>query len=151
MENKKIKIGLIGLGTVGSGVFKTLSDFENVEVVKIAVKNKNKQRNIPNLDESIVTDNAYEVVNNPEIDIVVELIGGTNPAFDLIKQLLKTANISLLQIKNFLQNMVKNCSILQNNITKSFYMKLPLQVVSQLLCQSKQFWQGIKSTKLKLS
>ncbi len=102
MENKKIKIGLIGLGTVGSGVFKTLSDFENVEVVKIAVKNKNKQRNIPNLDESIVTDNAYEVVNNPEIDIVVELIGGTNPAFDLIKTAIQngkhivTANKELL-------------------------------------------------------
>ena len=102
MENKKIKIGLIGLGTVGSGVFKTLSDFENVEVVKIAVKNKNKQRNIQNLDESIVTDNAYEVVNNPEIDIVVELIGGTNPAFDLIKTAIQngkhivTANKELL-------------------------------------------------------
>ena len=102
MENKKIKIGLIGLGTVGSGVFKTLSDFENIEVVKIAVKNKNKQRNIPNLDESIVTDNAYEVVNNPEIDIVVELIGGTSPAFDLIKTAIQngkhivTANKELL-------------------------------------------------------
>ena len=39
---KKIKIGLIGLGTVGSGVFKTLQNFKNVEVVKIAVRNKNK-------------------------------------------------------------------------------------------------------------
>ena len=46
MENKKIKIGLIGLGTVGSGVFKTLQNFKNVEVVKIAVHNKNKKRNI---------------------------------------------------------------------------------------------------------
>ena len=44
MENKKIKIGLIGLGTVGSGVYKTLRNFENIEVVKIAVKNKNKKR-----------------------------------------------------------------------------------------------------------
>ena len=74
MENKKIKIGLIGLGTVGSGVYKTLQDFDNIEVVKIAVKNKNKRRNIPNLDESLITDNPYEVVNNPEIDIVCELI-----------------------------------------------------------------------------
>ena len=84
MENKKIKIGLIGLGTVGSGVYKTLQDFDNIEVVKIAVKNKNKRRNIPNLDESLITDNPYEVVNNPEIDIVCELIGGMEPAYDLI-------------------------------------------------------------------
>ena len=102
MENKRIKIGLIGLGTVGSGVYKTLSDFDNVEVVKIAVKNINKPRNIPNLDDSIVTDNAFEVVNHPDVDIVVELIGGTNPAFDLIKTAIQngkhivTANKELL-------------------------------------------------------
>lgn len=102
MENKKIKIGLIGLGTVGSGVFKTLQNFKNVEVVKIAVHNKNKKRNIDGLDESIITDDAYEVVNNPEIQIVAELVGGINPAFDLIKAAIKngkhivTANKELL-------------------------------------------------------
>jgi homoserine dehydrogenase len=84
MENK-IKIGLIGLGTVGSGVFKTLKNFDYIEVVKIAVKNINKPRNIEGLDTSILTDNPYEVVNNPEIDIVAELVGGVEPAFDLIK------------------------------------------------------------------
>lgn len=102
MENKKIKIGLIGLGTVGSGVFKTLQNFKNVEVVKIAVRNKNKKRGIEDLDESIITDDAYEVVNDPNIQIVVELIGGISPAFDLIKTAIKngkhivTANKELL-------------------------------------------------------
>ena len=102
MENKKIKIGLIGLGTVGSGVYKTLRNFENIEVVKIAVKNKNKKRNIDGLDESIITDNPYEVVEAPEIDIVCELIGGLEPAFDLIEKAVKngkhivTANKELL-------------------------------------------------------
>lgn len=101
MENK-IKIGLIGLGTVGSGVYKTLQNFDNIEIVKIAVHNKKKKRNIENLDESIITDNAYEVVNDPEIQIVAELIGGTDPAFDLIKTAIKngkhivTANKELL-------------------------------------------------------
>lgn len=84
-SDKKIKIGLIGLGTVGSGVFKTLRDFKQVEIVKIAVKNKNKKRNIEGLDEKIITDNPYEIVNDTDIDIVVELIGGIEPAFDLIK------------------------------------------------------------------
>ena len=101
MENK-IKIGLIGLGTVGSGVYKTLQNFDNIEISKIAVHNKKKKRNIENLDESIITDNAYEVVNDPEIKIVAELIGGTEPAFDLIKTAIKngkhivTANKELL-------------------------------------------------------
>ncbi len=102
MENSKIKIGLIGLGTVGSGVFKTLQNFNNVEVTKIAVRNKNKKRNIESLDESIITDNAYDVVNDPEIQIVAELVGGVEPAFDLIKTAIKngkhivTANKELL-------------------------------------------------------
>lgn len=102
MENKKIKIGLIGLGTVGSGVFKTLRAFENIEVVKIAVKNINKPRNIEDLDNSILTTDCYEVVNDPEIDIVCELIGGVEPAFSLIKKAIEngkhivTANKELL-------------------------------------------------------
>ena len=102
MENSKIKIGLIGLGTVGSGVFKTLKNFDNVEVTKIAVRNKNKKRNIEGLDENIITDNAYDVVNDPEIQIVAELVGCVEPAFDLIKTAIKngkhivTANKELL-------------------------------------------------------
>ena len=103
--DKKIKIGLIGLGTVGSGVFKTLKNFDNVEVVKIAVKNINKPRNIEGLDNSILTDNPYDVVNDPEIEIVAELVGGLEPAFDLIKTAIEngkhivTANKELLAKK----------------------------------------------------
>ena len=101
MENK-IKIGLIGLGTVGSGVYKTLQDFKQIEITKIAVRNKNKKRNIEGLNENIITDDPYEVVNDPEIQIVAELIGGVEPAFDLIKTAIKngkhivTANKELL-------------------------------------------------------
>ena len=99
---KKIKIGLIGLGTVGSGVFKTLKNFDNIEIAKIAVKNINKPRNIEGLNRSLLTDNPCEVVQNPDIDIVAELAGGLSPAFDLIAEALKngkhivTANKELL-------------------------------------------------------
>lgn len=102
MEKKKIKIGLIGLGTVGSGVFKTLQNFDNIEVKAIAVRNINKKRDIQGLDNSIITDDAYKIVNDPEIEIVAELVGGLEPAFDLITTALKngkhivTANKELL-------------------------------------------------------
>lgn len=98
----KVKIGMIGLGTVGTGVLKTLSSFEQIEVVKVAVKNLSKPRNITNLDKSILTDNPYDVVNNPEIQIVVEVVGGVEPAYDLTKTAIKngkhvvTANKELL-------------------------------------------------------
>ena len=105
MEEKKIKIGLIGLGTVGSGVYKSLKDFDNIEVVKIAVKDKSKKRNIENFDETLLTEDAFEVVKNPEIDIVVEVIGGIEPALGLIKTAIEngkhivTANKELLAKK----------------------------------------------------
>ena len=99
---EKIKIGLIGLGTVGSGVYKTLQDFDNVEITKIAVRNKSKKRNIEGLNENIITEDANEIVNDSSIQIVVELIGGINPAFELIKSAIQngkhvvTANKELL-------------------------------------------------------
>ena len=100
----KIKIGLIGLGTVGSGVYKNLQNFDQVEIVKIAVRNINKPREI-NVPTEILTDNPYEIVSNPEINVVVELIGGVEPAWDYIKTALEngkhivTANKELLAKK----------------------------------------------------
>lgn len=110
----KIKIGMIGLGTVGSGVLKTLNDFNQIEITKIAVKNLNKPRNIAHLDNRTLTDNPYEIVNDPEIKIVIEVVGGIQPAFDLIKTAIKngkhviTANKELLakhgeELMNFAQ------------------------------------------------
>ena len=49
--NNKFNIGLIGLGTVGSGVVKTLRNFDFINIKQIAVKNLGKKRNIENLDE----------------------------------------------------------------------------------------------------
>lgn len=104
-KNGKGKLGLIGLGTVGTGVVKVLKDIDNIEIVKIAVKNLNKKRDIENLDTSILTDNPYDIVKNPDIDIVVEVIGGITPAFDLLTTAINngkhivTANKELLAKK----------------------------------------------------
>lgn len=97
----KLKIGLIGLGTVGTGVYKTLQNHDNIEIVKIAVKNLNKPRSV-NVPSQMLTDNPYDVVNNPSIDVVVELIGGVSPAYDYLEAAIKngkhivTANKELL-------------------------------------------------------
>lgn len=98
---EKLRLGLIGLGTVGSGVYKSAAQFENIEIVKIAVKNLNKPRSV-SVPPEILTDNPYEVVNDPSIDVVVELMGGVEPTWDYIKTALEngkhivTANKELL-------------------------------------------------------
>ncbi len=99
MENKKIKIGIIGLGTVGCGVVKVLKNFNNVEVIQAAVRNLNKKRDV---EVSNITDDPFKIVNNPEIDVVVEVAGGCSPAYELITTAIKnkkhivTANKELL-------------------------------------------------------
>ena len=99
MEKREINIGILGLGTVGQGVLKVLQ--ENREFIeqkiypkkiilkKIADKDKSKVLTDKGLYK-IFTDSAEEVVNDPEIDIIVETIGGFEPARSLIARALKT-------------------------------------------------------------
>ena len=100
----KLRIGIIGLGTVGSGVYKTLQEMDDIEIVKIAVKNLNKPRSVE-VPTSMITDNPYDLVNDHSIDVVVELIGGVKPAWDFISTAIKngkhivTANKELLAKK----------------------------------------------------
>lgn len=86
------KIGILGLGTVGSGVVKILmNNSENIKnkvgaeikIEKILVNNLAKERNI-DIDKKLLTNKVEDIIKNPEIDIVVELIGGEQPAYDYI-------------------------------------------------------------------
>jgi len=99
MKKETINIGILGLGTVGQGTLKIL--LENKEFIeqkiypqkivlkKLADKNKNKILPDKNLYK-IFTDSAQDVVADPEIDIIVETIGGFEPAKSLIMQALNS-------------------------------------------------------------
>ena len=99
MENNVLKIGIIGLGVVGTGVVKALSKFDNIKILKAAVRNKNKKREI---DVQYITDDPFEIANDPEIDVVVEVAGGVDPCLEVLKTAIKnkkhivTANKELL-------------------------------------------------------
>ncbi len=98
----KINIGLLGLGTVGIGFVKTLNlnkekiikDIgKELVIKKILVSNLSKKRDI---DTSIyeMTDNFEDILDDKDIDVVVELIGGLSPSFEFIeKSLLKGKNV----------------------------------------------------------
>src|SRR5262249_49543668 len=85
---KKINVGMIGLGTVGSGAFRILRDNAElirhrvgvpIEIVKVAVRDAVRDRGL-DIPRSLLTDNPSHVVDDPNVDIVVELIGGYEPA-----------------------------------------------------------------------
>ena len=93
---KKIKIGLLGLGTVGTGVYKLIRMRSDVmeqtvgaqlEIKKILVHNKNKKRE--GVDESILTDDWKEIIEDEEIQIIIEVIGGMEPAKTMIMEALR--------------------------------------------------------------
>jgi homoserine dehydrogenase len=80
----KVILGMIGLGTVGTGVVRLVSQQKNLSLKKIAVKDKAKPRDVKLTAE--LTDKVEEVINDPEIEILIEVMGGEYPAFDYLKQ-----------------------------------------------------------------
>ena len=93
---KKIGIGLLGLGTVGTGVYKLLARRSDVmehtagavlEVRKILVHSLEKKRD--GIDPALLTDDWKEIINDEEIQIVVEVMGGMEPAKTIILEALK--------------------------------------------------------------
>jgi len=106
---KTLKVGMLGAGVVGSQIARLLiankSDLAsragaNLELVSIAVKDSKLKRD--GISAALLTNDAKSIVNDPQIDLVIEVIGGIDPAKDLILTALKngksvvTANKALL-------------------------------------------------------
>jgi homoserine dehydrogenase len=83
-----VVIGMIGLGTVGSGVFKIFRDHPDIFFNRIAVRDRNKVRNITDLDTDLLSQDPFEVVRDPKTQIVVELMGGAELAKELVVEAL---------------------------------------------------------------
>ncbi len=107
---KPVNIGLLGLGTVGGGTARVLANNaaeiarragREIQVIHAAARGLGDQR--PEGTDAVeMTEDAFAVVNNPQVDIVVELIGGDSPARELVMQAIEngkhvvTANKALI-------------------------------------------------------
>ncbi|MGI5997105.1 MAG: homoserine dehydrogenase [Lutispora sp.] len=94
--SKEVKIAIMGFGTVGTGTYKILKDNgeliknqvgADIVVEKILVRDRNKKRNIE-VSDDLITINADDILEDPSIDIVVELMGGQEPAYSYIMKAL---------------------------------------------------------------
>jgi homoserine dehydrogenase len=88
---KSIGIGLMGLGTIGGGVFKALSEREQTIAEAVGcpvVLRKVLEKRPVAIDPSLLTADFQQIQADPEIDIVIELLGGEHPAVDFIKEAL---------------------------------------------------------------
>ncbi len=112
MRVKNVNIGILGLGTVCGGVVNVLTrnqaeitrrSGKNITITHAAVRDINQDR-ICSTDDISLTQDPFEIVNNNDIDVVLELVGGTGLAKDLVEQAIKngkhviTANKALIAI-----------------------------------------------------
>ncbi|WP_110928603.1 homoserine dehydrogenase [Bacillus massiliglaciei] len=109
---KAISIGLLGLGTVGSGVVKIIESHQDklmhqigcpVKVSKVLVKNMEKERAVA-IDKNLLSSRPEEVLEDPEIDVIIEVMGGIEETREYILQALQnkkhvvTANKDLMAL-----------------------------------------------------
>lgn len=97
MENRKIQVALLGLGTVGTGVYKVLQAQKEEMLPKLGVELELKKVLVRNIekaatkveDASVLTNDWQDIVGDESIDIVIEVIGGIEPARTYILEALK--------------------------------------------------------------
>ncbi len=92
MSDRTLRVGLLGCGTVGTAVARLLHDHREdiarragcrLDISKVAVRDPSKRREVP-LRASAFTADPMEVIDDPDVDIVCELMGGSEPAGSLI-------------------------------------------------------------------
>lgn len=108
VQPRTLRIGLLGFGTVGEGVYQMLEENREtiesragmgLQIVKIGIRHTDKDRSLPS---SMFTTDLDSIVESPDVDMVVELIGGSDPAERLIEKALElgksvvTANKELM-------------------------------------------------------
>ena len=96
-ERRSVKVGLLGLGVVGGGVAQILAQKAKryaqelgcpLELTRVLVRALSKERAVA-LDSALLTTDAATILDDPEIDIVIEVIGGEEPAHQYIREALR--------------------------------------------------------------
>ncbi|MGH9025795.1 MAG: homoserine dehydrogenase [Acidimicrobiia bacterium] len=115
MADDVVEVGLLGCGHVGSALVRLVDDHAEliearagvrIEVARVAVRDLGKERDVP-LPTSRFTDDAEAVVADPDVDVVVELIGGIEPARSYVAGALKAGKPVVTGNKELLANVGK--------------------------------------------
>lgn len=112
MEKKIINLGIFGFGCVGQGLYQVLNQTKgiNARVKKICIKNPDKPRPI---DSSYFTTDRNEILEDPAIDVVVELINDTAAAFEIVSTALKNKKAVVSASKRMIAENLKELYDLQ--------------------------------------
>jgi homoserine dehydrogenase len=98
VDHSKVRIGLLGFGTVGQALVTLIEERADeiaertgvwLEIVRVALRDPSKPRQVQ-LPRELMTQDPFSVVQDPQVDVVVELMGGTDPALSLVTQALRS-------------------------------------------------------------
>ncbi len=93
-----IRVGMLGLGTVGSGVAAVLEEKREalaervgrrIELTRVLVRDSKKRRPV-SIPSAVLTTNPGDVIDSADIDVVVEVLGGINPAYEYVRRALES-------------------------------------------------------------
>ena len=112
MTQEKLRIGLFGYGCVGQGLHDVLNSSSGIkaDIVRICVKDRTKERRIP---MSHFTFDKNDILNDPSINLVVELIDDADEAFNIVKTAMTSGKNVVTANKNMIANHFKELVELQ--------------------------------------
>jgi homoserine dehydrogenase len=117
--HKQLTIGLFGFGVVGEGLYKVLQQTPSLKatIKKVCIKNPNKKRDAP--DELFTTD-RNELLFDPEINVIVEVINESEPAFEIVSTALKNKKAVVSASKKMIAEHLPELLKLQQETGESF-------------------------------
>ncbi len=117
--HKQIIIGLFGFGVVGEGLYKVLQQTPSLKasIRKVCIKNDGKKRNAP---ASLFTTGKDELLNDPEINVIVEVIDDADAAFQIVTTALKNGKNVVSASKKMIAEHLPALLELQQQTGKSF-------------------------------
>ena len=128
---REIKVGILGLGVVGSGTVRILQENAaaiaqrvgaKLVVKKIAVRSLDKPRAVT-FDHSLLTTDPYEVINDPEIEILAELIGGVEPAHEYVMKAIQNGKNIITANKEMMAKAGHDLMEAAGNAKKDFFLE----------------------------
>jgi homoserine dehydrogenase len=117
--HKQLTIGLFGFGVVGEGLYKVLQQTPSLKasIKKVCIKNPGKKREAP---EGLFTTDRDDILNDPSINVVVEVINESGPAFEIVSRALKNGKSVVSASKKMIAEFLPELLELQKQTGESF-------------------------------
>jgi homoserine dehydrogenase len=117
--HRKLVIGLFGFGVVGEGLYKVLQQTPSLKaaIKKVCIKNPEKNRNAP---AELFTTDKNALLNDPEINLVVEVINESEPAFEIVKAAMLNGKDVVSASKKMIAGHLDELLVLQEQTGRSF-------------------------------